>query len=169
MGFLPLGRIFCFVNVVVRVGLCQIWKWLLMPGNYVRLFDHTNCDWSYHSTTMSIVGAFVASLQEHPINVVLLGIITYQASSLFRLSSSSSQSQGSIPTSYNESYNWKPEKHPKCTVWKRYTPKTLEPFSGRDGGQILLAIDRKIFDVTNGRNFYGPGEDIPQLVSNHFD
>ncbi|KAB5596073.1 Cytochrome b5-like heme/steroid-binding domain containing protein [Ceratobasidium theobromae] len=103
---------------------------------------------------MSIVGAFVASLQEHPINVVLLGIITYQASSLFRLSSSSSQSQGSIPTSYNESYNWKPEKHPKCTVWKRYTPKTLEPFSGRDGGQILLAIDRKIFDVTNGRNFY---------------
>jgi membrane-associated progesterone receptor component len=106
---------------------------------------------------MSIIGTLTTSLQEHPINVVLLGIITYQFSSLFRSSSSPSQSQGSIPTSYNESYNWKPAKHPRCTVWKKYTPKTLEPFSGRDGGQILLAIDGKVFDVTNGRNFYGPG------------
>ncbi|CAE6499454.1 unnamed protein product [Rhizoctonia solani] len=105
---------------------------------------------------MSFIGGLATSLQEHPINVVLLGIISYQVTSLFRSSSTSSQAQGSIPTSYNESYNWKPAKHPNCTVWKKYTPKTLEPFSGRDGGQILLAIDGKVFDVTNGRNFYGP-------------
>ncbi|KAG9089957.1 hypothetical protein FRC07_012220, partial [Ceratobasidium sp. 392] len=104
---------------------------------------------------MSILGTLATSLQDHPVNVVLLGIITYQLSSLFR-SSSSSKVQTSIPTSHNESYNWKPAKHPPCTVWKKYTPQTLEPFSGRDGGQILLAIDGKVFDVTNGRNFYGP-------------
>ncbi|ELU42656.1 Cyt-b5 domain-containing protein [Rhizoctonia solani AG-1 IA] len=102
-------------------------------------------------------GGLAASLQEHPINVVLLGIISYQLSSLFRSSSASSQSQGDVPSSYNESYNWKPAKHPSCTVWKKYTPVSLQPFSGRDGGQILLAIDGKVFDVTNGRNFYGPG------------
>jgi membrane-associated progesterone receptor component len=106
---------------------------------------------------MSVLGTLTSSLQEHPVNVILLGIIAYQFSSLLR-SSSSSKTQTSIPTSYNESYNWKPAKHPACTVWRRYTPTTLEPFSGRDGSQILLAIDGKVFDVTNGRNFYGPGK-----------
>lgn len=41
-------------------------------------------------------------------------------------------------------------------MFKHYTPKTLEKFDGKDGGKILLAIDRHVFDVSNGRNFYGP-------------
>ncbi|QRV79481.1 cytochrome b5 [Ceratobasidium sp. AG-Ba] len=104
---------------------------------------------------MSLVGTLLSSLHDHPVNIVLVGVIGYQLSSLLR-SGSSAKQQDSIPTSHNESYNWKPAKHPPCTVWKKYTPKTLEPFHGRDGAQILLAIDGKVFDVTSGRNFYGP-------------
>jgi len=50
-----------------------------------------------------------------------------------------------------------PAKHAPAVLYKTYTPKTLAPFSGRDGGRILLAIDGIVFDVTAGRNFYGPG------------
>jgi len=49
-----------------------------------------------------------------------------------------------------------PSSHPETSVFKTYTPKTLEPFSGKNGGKILLAIDRHVFDVTSGKNFYGP-------------
>lgn len=43
-------------------------------------------------------------------------------------------------------------------LFKIYTPKTLEPFDGKNGGRILLAISGTVFDVTSGRNFYGPSE-----------
>jgi cytochrome b involved in lipid metabolism len=43
-------------------------------------------------------------------------------------------------------------------LFKTYTPKTLVPFDGNDGGRILLAINGIVFDVTAGRNFYGPSE-----------
>lgn len=50
-----------------------------------------------------------------------------------------------------------PKSHPPTVLFKVYTPKTLEPFSGNDkDGRILLAINRIVFDVTSGRNFYGP-------------
>jgi membrane-associated progesterone receptor component len=68
-------------------------------------------------------------------------------------------------------YNWMPAERPKCQVYKDYTPIEMSIFDGKDGGKILLAImkvgrdlkvnpegERTIFDVTNGRNFYGPGE-----------
>jgi membrane-associated progesterone receptor component len=50
-----------------------------------------------------------------------------------------------------------PKAHPPTVLFTTYTPRTLAPFSGRDGGRILLAINGKVFDVTAGRNFYGPG------------
>jgi len=33
----------------------------------------------------------------------------------------------------------------------------LRGSDGRDGGRVLLAIRRKIYDVSAGRSFYGPG------------
>ena len=44
-------------------------------------------------------------------------------------------------------------------LFQTYTPKTLVPFDGKDGGRILLAINDIAFDVTAGRGFYGPGAD----------
>jgi len=61
-----------------------------------------------------------------------------------------------------------PKSHPPTVLYKIYTPKTLEPFNGRDGGRILLAINGIVFDVTSGRNFYGPGE-FPPLASRLLD
>ncbi|KAF9099120.1 hypothetical protein BGX27_000661, partial [Mortierella sp. AM989] len=42
-------------------------------------------------------------------------------------------------------------------VFREYTPKELAEFDGRtDDTRILMAIQGKVFDVTRGRNFYGP-------------
>lgn len=49
-----------------------------------------------------------------------------------------------------------PKGHPPTVLFKIFTAKTLEPFDGKDGGRILLAINGIVFDVTAGRNFYGP-------------
>ncbi|KPM44809.1 hypothetical protein AK830_g1737 [Neonectria ditissima] len=44
-----------------------------------------------------------------------------------------------------------------ATVFRTYTPRTLLPFSGADGAPVYLAVRGRIFDVSRGRNFYGPG------------
>ena len=62
-----------------------------------------------------------------------------------------------IPHEFKYGYSWMPKTHPPTVLYTTFTPKTLEPFNGRDGGRILLAINGIVFDVTSGRNFYGPG------------
>ncbi|KAF9281594.1 hypothetical protein BGZ68_006540 [Mortierella alpina] len=64
-------------------------------------------------------------------------------------------------------------------VFKEYTPKELAQFDGRTKDtRILMAIQGKVFDVTRGRNFYGPdgpygnfaGRDASRgLAKNSFD
>ncbi|KAF9578773.1 hypothetical protein BGW38_005266 [Lunasporangiospora selenospora] len=64
-------------------------------------------------------------------------------------------------------------------VFKEYTPKELTEFDGRTSEtRILIAINTKVFDVTRGRNFYGPdgpygnfaGRDASRgLAKNSFD
>lgn len=38
-----------------------------------------------------------------------------------------------------------------------YTPKTLAPFNGTDHPRVLMGVKRKVYDVSAGRSFYGPG------------
>ncbi|KAG0221980.1 hypothetical protein BGW42_007043 [Actinomortierella wolfii] len=46
---------------------------------------------------------------------------------------------------------------PPALVYKTYTPKELAEFDGRQpDSRILLAVKGKVYDVTRGRNFYGP-------------
>ena len=79
-----------------------------------------------------------------------------------------------LPDTYAEDqYNWIPAKHPEVACFQKFGPKELSKFDGKDGGRICLAImrigrdgkvpdggkgERTVFDVSNGRNFYGPGE-----------
>ena len=42
-------------------------------------------------------------------------------------------------------------------MFKTYTPRTLLPFNGEDGRAVFLAVRGRVFDVSPGRNFYGPG------------
>lgn len=59
-------------------------------------------------------------------------------------------------------YSSLPCSHPPCTEFHQYTPRTLALYDGTGSSddnkenRILLCINRKVFDVTTGRNFYGP-------------
>ncbi|KAJ9621311.1 Dihydrodipicolinate synthase [Taxawa tesnikishii (nom. ined.)] len=46
---------------------------------------------------------------------------------------------------------------PPPTVFKTFTPPTLLPYNGTNNMPVYLAVRGRVFDVTPGRNFYGPG------------
>jgi len=48
-------------------------------------------------------------------------------------------------------------KGPAAIVFKTFTPHTLLPNSGMNGMPVYLAVRGRVFDVTPGKNFYGPG------------
>lgn len=88
-----------------------------------------------------------------PVSTALFIFIVY---SVQRLLYPRTPSLKSIPNEFKAGYTWMPKTHPPTVLFKVYTPKTLSQFSGKDGGRILLAINGTVFDVTSGRNFYGP-------------
>lgn len=63
-----------------------------------------------------------------------------------------------LPNSASDGYNWIPLRAQESLLLRDYTPRELAPFDGRDGGRILLAIKGEVFDVSHGKQFYGPGE-----------
>ncbi|CAA9966318.1 hypothetical protein P3342_013148 [Pyrenophora teres f. teres] len=46
---------------------------------------------------------------------------------------------------------------PPATVFRTFTPPTLFPYNGLNNMPVYLAVRGRVFDVTAGRNFYGPG------------
>ena len=91
----------------------------------------------------------------NPINTALLLYIIY---SIHRIVFPSvTLPPKPIPTEFKSGYTWMPKSHPPTVLFKNYTPKTLAQYDGKDGGRILLAIMATVFDVSAGRNFYGPG------------
>jgi membrane-associated progesterone receptor component len=48
-------------------------------------------------------------------------------------------------------------KAPPAIVFQTFTPRTLLPKNGLNGEPVYLAVRGRVFDVTPGRNFYGPG------------
>jgi membrane-associated progesterone receptor component len=88
-----------------------------------------------------------------PLNTGLLAYILYSA---YHVLYPSLSEPTSIPTEFKAGYSWMPKSHPPTVLFKTYTPRTLAKFDGNGGGRILLAINRIVFDVTAGRNFYGP-------------
>src|ERR1700761_4621875 len=96
-----------------------------------------------------------------PVNTALGVLIIYYVQSIIFPSVKVPEK---VPTEYNDSYTWLPANHPPTVLYKIFTPKTLEPFSGKDGGRILLSIKGTVFDVTAGRSFYGPGHNVAQCA-----
>ncbi|KAK6460092.1 cytochrome b5-like heme/steroid binding domain-containing protein [Scheffersomyces coipomensis] len=39
----------------------------------------------------------------------------------------------------------------------KFTPKTLAKYNGTDHPKIFMAVRRRVFDVSQGGSFYGPG------------
>ncbi|GAA5831752.1 hypothetical protein JCM3766R1_005005 [Sporobolomyces carnicolor] len=72
-----------------------------------------------------------------------------------------------LATTPNVSYNYRPLHDAPSIKWERYTPRELAKFDGKNSAaadgqrghdsRILFAIRRKVYDVTSGKNFYGPG------------
>jgi membrane-associated progesterone receptor component len=49
-------------------------------------------------------------------------------------------------------------KRQKTGVFTTFTPRTLLPYNGHaDGVPIYFAVNGRVFDVSAGKNFYGPG------------
>lgn len=88
-----------------------------------------------------------------PVNTALLVYILY---SVQRIIFPPTSKPTTVPNEFKSGYTWMPKSHPPTVLFKNFTPKTLEPFNGQDGGRILLAINGIVFDVTAGRSFYGP-------------
>ncbi|KAI9815340.1 MAG: hypothetical protein M1827_002820 [Pycnora praestabilis] len=47
-------------------------------------------------------------------------------------------------------------KHPPPTVFRTFTPPILKPFNGEKDMPVYLSVRGRVFDVTSGKNFYGP-------------
>ncbi|ROT41287.1 cytochrome b5 [Sodiomyces alkalinus F11] len=75
-----------------------------------------------------------------PLNVLLLGALLYTTYSLYFRRSS----PATLP------------REPPATVFRTFNPHTLLPYSGANGGPVYLAVRGRVFDVSAGRNFYGP-------------
>ncbi|GAB7356438.1 hypothetical protein MBLNU459_g7209t1 [Dothideomycetes sp. NU459] len=75
-----------------------------------------------------------------PINLVLLSLFILLA--YFRLKP---KAAATLPSP------------PAPTVFKTFTPHTLLPYNGTSNMPVYLAVRGRVFDVTPGRNFYGPG------------
>lgn len=54
-----------------------------------------------------------------------------------------------------------PREKPLEPMKKRdFTPEELLEYDGVKNKRVLLAVNSKVFDVTRGKDFYGPGESV---------
>lgn len=125
----------------------------------------------YHSAD-ALVGPQIAHYVQlvhldNPLNLLLLLTAFYLAMALI-VPAPVEPPTIPLPTSPAKSYNWRPAPlvtGQDVTWWRKFTPKELAPFDGRDmgleGGRILMGIRRKVYDVSSGRSFYGPGTFSP--------
>ncbi|KZT00007.1 cytochrome b5 [Laetiporus sulphureus 93-53] len=88
-----------------------------------------------------------------PINTALLLYILYTVQ---RILFPSNAVPKTVPNEFKGGYSWMPKSHPPTLLFQTYTPRTLQPFNGEEGKRILLGINGIVYDVTAGRNFYGP-------------
>ncbi|PLB52972.1 putative DNA damage response protein [Aspergillus steynii IBT 23096] len=75
-----------------------------------------------------------------PINLILLSLFVVLVYMQLRPKSPVSLPQGPPPV-----------------VFRTFTPTALLPFNGVNDQPVYLAVRGRVFDVTPGRNFYGPG------------
>ena len=87
---------------------------------------------------------FMSELVSSPINLALLGLCVFL---LYK-----------IVKSRRREFS-KPIQPELPTMKKRdFTLEQLQEFDGQGkGGRILIAVNGKVFDVTRGNRFYGPG------------
>lgn len=98
------------------------------------------------SSEESFLGSLLKEIFTSPLNVFLLGVCTVLIYKIFRSSDGSGGATGPV--------------EPPVPKMKRQD-MTLEQLKQYDGmgehGRVCVAVNGKIFDVTRGTKFYGPG------------
>lgn len=97
---------------------------------------------------MTVLETFVHQLSTNPLNIALLGFLIYQIYSYVRgPSKARAATAASIP----------PPTHPETIVYMELTPRSLRQYDGRNADtKIYMGVNGLVYDVTKGRNFYGP-------------
>lgn len=108
---------------------------------------------------IQVVDFLEATSLTNPLNVFLVAVMTYLLYTLYP-STPLFPTPSNLPTK-PIAYNWRPSAHPESIVWRTWRPEELSGYDGtsegKEGGRILFAIRRKVYDVTTGGSFYGPG------------
>ena len=89
----------------------------------------------------SDIGDYVLPLISSPVNIILFMILLYMIYLRLR------------PSPLRHLYLISDEP----IVFTHYTPVELSEFDGRKNKRILMGIRGRVYDVTLGGNFYGPG------------
>ncbi|KAI1265970.1 cytochrome b5 [Xylariaceae sp. FL1019] len=75
-----------------------------------------------------------------PLNIILFAITLYTTYALYKPSP-----PATLP------------REPPAVVFRTFNPRSLLPYNGTEGMPVYMAVRGRVFDVTSGRNFYGPG------------
>ena len=93
----------------------------------------------------SFVAGIVAEIFQSPLNIALVGIITFLVYKIVK-----SRHPNKTSNAVKE-----PEL-PKLR--KDFTVQELKAFDGnQQDGRVLVAVNGSVYDVTRGKRFYGPG------------
>ena len=109
--------------------------------------------------TSVIIMSFLKELFTSPINVALLGVCAFL---IYKIFSGRKQEETGPP----------PEPQLPAMKKRDFTLEQLREYDGNGpDGRILIAVNGKVFDVTRGKRFYGPGEYLGGLegVAIHLD
>lgn len=92
-------------------------------------------------------GGLLHEIFTSPLNLLLLSLCIFLLYKIVR---------GDQPGSSGDSDDDEPPPLPRLKR-RDFTPAELRRFDGVQDPRILMAINGKVFDVTKGRKFYGPG------------
>jgi membrane-associated progesterone receptor component len=92
-------------------------------------------------------GGLLHEIFTSPLNLLLLGLCIFLLYKIVR---------GDQPGASGDNDDDEPPPLPRLKR-RDFTPAELRRFDGVQDPRILMAINGKVFDVTKGRKFYGPG------------
>ena len=114
-------------------------------STFVKMAEDSTDSGDNTTTQSNMFVNFIMELLTSPLNMVLLAICGYL---LYKIYVSRRQEGPSEP------------REPEIPKMKKrdFTLEQLREYDGRGKeGRILMGVNGKVFDVTRGKRFYGPG------------